>query len=145
MVSAHNARGYGYPLVAYPAFASPKQAPSAPFNASFYALSQAQLQAAVRRMIACLRPGGAACIVQSARQGHYCRFHAKLCEAAASRGSRAELLPAASAEDVAEVLTRLGVAFTTAEVGYTTTIRADDRKGLEQYLQARNDPLCVTP
>jgi hypothetical protein len=44
LVSAHNARGYGYPLVAYPAFASPKQAPSAPFNASFYALSLAQLK-----------------------------------------------------------------------------------------------------
>ena len=87
-------------------------------------------------------------MVLSTREGHYCRFHAKLCEATASRGSRAELLPAASAEDVAEALTRLNVAFRTAEVGYTTTIPTIDRVQLEQYLQvipvacSANRPSC---
>ena len=43
-VSAHNLRGYSYPLVGYPALLAPKAAPSAPFNASFFALSPARLK-----------------------------------------------------------------------------------------------------
>ena len=46
LVSAHNVRGYSYQLGAYPALATPQQAPSAPFNASFYALSPSALKLA---------------------------------------------------------------------------------------------------
>ena len=46
LVSAHNVRGYGYQLVAFPALVTPQQAPSPPFNASFYALSPSALKLA---------------------------------------------------------------------------------------------------
>jgi hypothetical protein len=44
VVSAHNSEGYSYPLVSYPNFVAPKTQPSAPFNASFYALSDSRLK-----------------------------------------------------------------------------------------------------
>ena len=46
LVSPHNQRGYGYQLVAHPALVTPQKAPSAPFNASFYALSPSALKLA---------------------------------------------------------------------------------------------------
>lgn len=91
----------------------------------------------MKALVTAVRPGGALVIAHSAREGHYCRLHHRMCDAAEARGSTAALWRAIAAEDIAEALRDQDVQFKTAEVGYTTCMpsREDDESLLVEYIQ----------
>lgn len=95
---------------------------------SLYALPRADLRAALLRLVASVRHGGVVAIVQSAREGHLCRLHARLAQHRKGPGLIA-------AEDIEAELTAAGVRFRVADVGHTTAVPAGARELLEAYLQ----------
>jgi H+-transporting ATPase len=107
---------------------------------SLYAVPRADLRRALTRLRAAVRPGGVLALVHGAREGHLCRFHARLVEHARAHPSpgaprRPHLPHLLAAEDIEAELRAQGVPFRVAEVGHTTAVPADAPQLLEAYLQ----------
>jgi H+-transporting ATPase len=107
---------------------------------SLYAVPRADLRRALTRLRAAVRPGGVVALVHCAREGHLCRFHARLVEHARKHPSpgsarRPHLPHLLAAEDIEAELRAQGVPFRVAEVGHTTAFPADAPQLLEAYLQ----------
>ncbi|GLZ48951.1 hypothetical protein Acsp06_51360 [Actinomycetospora sp. NBRC 106375] len=95
---------------------------------ALYAIPAGQLDAALARMVAALRPGGFGAVVQATTASHYLRF-AGLFRDSFSPAST----PFSTAEQVADALGRAGVEPRVEPIEYT--VASDDRATVEGFLQ----------
>jgi len=95
---------------------------------ALYAIPPAELDAAVARMVAALRPGGLGVVAQTSARSHYLAFYD------AYRATYApDVTPYTDAEDVAHALRRAGAEVAVQVLPYRT--HSTDRAAVEGFLQ----------